>query len=171
MSFEINLSLFQTVLQIVRKIHYTMQITNILLSTLTLLPSGTLAWGAYGHETVAYVASNFVAPSTATYFKSLLGDTSANYLASVAAFADSYRSTTAGRFSAPFHYVDARDSPPSSCSVNFDRDCGADGCVISAIANYVRFFSSDTLLLLLLLLCVGEQGVDVPSRNWGIRVC
>lgn len=120
-----------------------MQLTNILLSTLTLLPSGTLAWGAYGHETVAYIASNFVAPSTATYFKSLLGDTSANYLASVAAFADSYRSTTAGRFSAPFHYVDARDSPPSSCSVNFDRDCGADGCVISAIANYVRFFFID----------------------------
>lgn len=132
-----------------------MQITNILLSTLTLLPTGTLAWGAYGHETIAYVASNFVAPSTATYFKSLLGDTSANYLASVAAFADSYRSTTAGKFSAPFHYVDARDSPPSSCSVNFDRDCGADGCVISAIANYVR---SSTYL------GVGEQDLDVRIK-------
>lgn len=114
-----------------------MQVTHIILSTLALLPTRAVAWGAYGHETVAYIASNFVAPSTATYFQSLLGDTSANYLASVAAYADSYRTTTAGKFSAPFHYVDARDNPPSSCGVDFDRDCGADGCVISAIANYV----------------------------------
>ncbi|KAJ4424018.1 hypothetical protein N0V82_001265 [Gnomoniopsis sp. IMI 355080] len=113
-----------------------MQISHIILSSLTLLPTGAVAWGAYGHETVAYIASNFVAPTTATYFQSLLGDTSANYLASVAAYADSYRSTTAGKFSAPFHYVDARDDPPSSCGVDFERDCGADGCVISAIANY-----------------------------------
>lgn len=101
---------------------------------------GTLAWGSFGHETIAYVASNFVATSTATYFKSLLGDTSADYLASVASWADSYRTTTAGKFSAPYHYIDAQDSPPSSCGVNFDRDCGTGGCVVSAISNYVRYF-------------------------------
>lgn len=114
-----------------------MHLLPIALGALPLLPTGTLAWGAYGHETIAYVASNFVGPSTKSFFQSLLGDTSVNYLASVAAFADSYRSTTAGRFSAPFHFIDARDSPPTACSVNFNRDCGAEGCVISAIANYV----------------------------------
>lgn len=115
-----------------------MHLLPIALGALSLLPTGAFAWGAYGHETIAYVASNFVAPSTRSFFQSLLVDTSVNYLASVAAFADSYRSTTAGRFSAPFHFIDARDNPPSSCSVNFNRDCGAEGCVISAIANYVR---------------------------------
>ncbi|KAI1174646.1 nuclease S1 precursor [Nemania sp. FL0916] len=110
------------------------------LSTLALAASaalpGAMAWGAMGHETIAYIASNFVASSTKSYFQSLLGDTSADYLASVAAWADSYRYTTAGAFSAPFHYIDANDSPPSSCSVSYSRDCGSEGCVVSAIQNY-----------------------------------
>lgn len=33
--------------------------------------------------------------------------------------------------------TDAEDSPPSSCSVDLNRDCGTGGCVVSAIANYV----------------------------------
>jgi hypothetical protein len=57
-------------------------------------------------------------------------------LANVATWADSYRYTTAGAFSAPFHFIDAEDNPPSSCSVDYDRDCGSKGCSVSAIANY-----------------------------------
>ncbi|KAI0859855.1 nuclease S1 precursor [Xylaria cubensis] len=112
-------------------------LTPTLLVLATALP-GALAWGAMGHETVAYIASNFVASSTQSYFQSLLGDTSGDYLASVASWADSYRYTTAGKFSAPFHFVDANDNPPSSCGVDFSRDCDAEGCVISAIQNYTR---------------------------------
>jgi hypothetical protein len=57
---------------------------------------GAMAWGAMGHETVAYIATNFVASSTKTYFQSLLGDTSTDYLASVASWADSYRVSLPG---------------------------------------------------------------------------
>jgi len=105
------------------------------LLTLGSLPRA-LAWGAMGHETVAYVASNFVSSATRSYFQGLLGDTSADYLAGVASWADSYRYTTAGSFSAPFHYIDANDNPPSSCGVDFTRDCGASGCIVSALQNY-----------------------------------
>ncbi|KAI1127381.1 nuclease S1 precursor [Nemania abortiva] len=97
---------------------------------------GALAWGAMGHETIAYIASNFVAASTKTYFQTLLADTSADYLANVAAWADSYRYTTAGSFSAPYHYIDANDNPPTTCGVDYSRDCGAEGCVVSALQNY-----------------------------------
>ena len=96
------------------------------------------AWGVLGHDTVAYVASNFVKPATKAYAQQILGDTSADYLANVATWADSFRSTSAGRFSAPFHFIDANDSPPDACSIDFARDCGAAGCVVSAINNYVR---------------------------------
>ncbi|KAI0165500.1 nuclease S1 precursor [Xylariaceae sp. FL1272] len=99
---------------------------------------GAMAWGAMGHETVAYIASNFVSSATKSYFQDLLGDTSNDYLASVASWADSYRYTTAGSFSAPFHYIDAMDNPPSSCSVDYDRDCGSSGCIVSALQNYTR---------------------------------
>lgn len=46
------------------------------------------------------------------------------------------RYTTAGKYSAPYHFIDAEDNPPSSCSVDYNRDCGAAGCSVSAIANY-----------------------------------
>lgn len=35
-------------------------------------------------------------------------------------------------------FIDAEDTPPSSCSVNLARDCGATGCVVSAITNYTQ---------------------------------
>ncbi|EPE35214.1 Phospholipase C/P1 nuclease [Glarea lozoyensis ATCC 20868] len=95
-------------------------------------------WGALGHYTVGYIASNFVTNATQAKFQAILGDTSADYLASVAAYADSYRSTAAGTFTAPFHYIDALDNPPESCGVDFERDCTAAGCVVSAISNYTQ---------------------------------
>jgi hypothetical protein len=94
------------------------------------------AWGDMGHKTIAYIAQNFVASSTATYFQTLLGDTSTGYLANVATWADSYRYTTAGAFSKQFHFIDAKDDPPSSCSVSYSRDCPENNCVVGAIANY-----------------------------------
>lgn len=56
--------------------------------------SQVAAWGAMGHETVAYVAQNFVTDATKTYFQDVLGDTSSSYLASVAPWADTFRYTT-----------------------------------------------------------------------------
>lgn len=98
----------------------------------------TYAWGALGHDTVAYIAQNYVKASTATWAQKILADTSTSYLANYATWADSYRYTTAGKFSAPYHFIDAEDSPPSSCSVDYDRDCGKSGCSVSAITNYTQ---------------------------------
>ncbi|PBP16663.1 hypothetical protein BUE80_DR012526 [Diplocarpon rosae] len=114
----------------------------IQLSALVLLVASVLpfcsAWGYLGHTTIAYVATNFVTDPTKTYFQNVLNDNSENYLAGVATWADSYRYTDEGAFSEPFHYIDAIDSPPSSCGVDLVRDCNDDGCIVSAIANYVR---------------------------------
>lgn len=106
------------------------------------------AWGATGHEAVAYVAQDFVSSSTASYVKNVLGDTSTSYMANAATWADSYRATSAGSWSANLHFVDANDSPPSSCSVDYNRDCDNGFCVLSAISNYVRNFSSSLLMSL-----------------------
>lgn len=85
---------------------------------------------------MAYIAADFVAPETAAYFQTLLRNDSSSYLAGVATWADSIRYTKWGRFTAGFHYIDAHDSPPHSCNVDFGRDCKQDGCVVSAIGNY-----------------------------------
>jgi hypothetical protein len=108
------------------------------LPTLLLLPSTALAWGNLGHQTIAYVATNFVSPATRTWAQTILNDTSGDYLATVATWADSYRRTAEGAFSAPFHYIDANDSPPETCNVDYDRDCLGEGCIVSAIANYTQ---------------------------------
>jgi len=108
----------------------------LLVSTALQFASTASAWGTLGHDTVALIAENFVSAQTKSYSQKILNDTSTTYLANVATWADSYRSTAAGRFSAPFHYIDAEDDPPHACNVDYQRDCGSGGCVVSAIANY-----------------------------------
>ncbi|KAJ1323594.1 nuclease S1 [Microdochium nivale] len=103
------------------------------------------AWGFLGHATVAYVAQHYVSSSTATWAQGLLGDTSDAYLAKVASWADSYRTTAAGKWSAPLHFIDAEDSPPTNCSVDYERDCGAAGCSVSAVANYTTRINNSKL--------------------------
>jgi len=113
-------------------------------AALSALP-GAVAWGAEGHETIAYVAQNFVTADVASKTKALLNDTSGDWLANVASWADEYRETSAGSWSEPLHFIDAQDNPPSSCSVDFNRDCGDSGCVVSAIVNYTARVTNASL--------------------------
>ncbi|KGO75766.1 S1/P1 nuclease [Penicillium italicum] len=96
------------------------------------------AWGALGHATVAYVAQHYMSSEAASWAQEILNDTSSSYLANIASWADSYRLTDDGKWSAPLHYIDAMDDPPTSCNVDYERDCGDEGCSISAIANYTQ---------------------------------
>ena len=43
-----------------------------------------------------------------------------------------------GRLTRTLSFIDAEDSPPTSCSVDLTRDCGKGGCVVSAIQNYTE---------------------------------
>ncbi|KAI9835139.1 MAG: hypothetical protein M1819_002508 [Sarea resinae] len=107
------------------------------LALLSALPE-SLAWGDVGHETIAYIAQSFVTSDTATYCQNILGDTSDSYLANAATWADTYKYTSSGEWSKPLHFIDALDSPPDSCGVKYSRDCGSEGCVVSAINNYTE---------------------------------
>ncbi|KAF9737428.1 hypothetical protein PMIN02_000881 [Paraphaeosphaeria minitans] len=111
--------------------------TASLLVGLAALEGGS-AWGALGHATIAYIAQNYLTDATEAWAKKVLSDTSTSYLANVASWADTYRTTAAGKFSAPYHYIDANDSPPTTCNVNYARDCTSSGCSISAISNYTQ---------------------------------
>ncbi|KAJ9267951.1 hypothetical protein DTO195F2_285 [Paecilomyces variotii] len=99
---------------------------------------GTHAWGVLGHATVAYIAQNYVNSEVASWAQGVLSNTNDSYLADIASWADEYRLTSAGAWSAPLHYIDAQDNPPSSCNVDYNRDCGSSGCSVGAIANYTQ---------------------------------
>ena len=96
------------------------------------------AWGTLGHAAVAYIAQNYLDEDTAGWAQGVLGDTSDSYLANIASWADEYRGTAEGKWSSPLHFIDAEDSPPSDCNLDYERDCGDEGCSISAIANYTQ---------------------------------
>lgn len=73
--------------------------TTLALSLIFALPRAH-AWGVVGHATVATIANNYLTSHAKTYVAGILGkDVS---MASVASWADDYRYTTAGKFSAPF---------------------------------------------------------------------
>jgi len=110
---------------------------NTFILTCTVFLGQVHCWGTLGHTTVALIASNLVSLDTKVYFQTLLKNETDSYLANVATWADSFRYTAAGRFSAPFHFIDAADNPPLSCGVRFVRDCGEEGCIVGAIQNYV----------------------------------
>ncbi|KAL4892358.1 nuclease PA3 [Aspergillus ambiguus] len=114
--------------------------TSLAKATLITLGAvhGAHAWGSLGHATVAYVAQHYLSSSTAAWAQDILNDSSTSYLANIASWADQYRATDAGAWSAPFHFIDAEDDPPSSCNVDYDRDCGSSGCSVSAVANYTQ---------------------------------
>ncbi|OBT43528.1 hypothetical protein VE00_06759 [Pseudogymnoascus sp. WSF 3629] len=111
---------------------------------LPILPSVS-AWGSLGHMTVAYLAEHLVAPRTAVYMQDILSNPSSpGYLGSIATWADSYRYTKDGRYSAHLHYIDADDSPPWKCGLDIERDCGDEFCIVSAIGNYTsRLMDAD----------------------------
>lgn len=72
---------------------------TLAVSILSALPCAH-AWGTLGHATVATIANNYLTSTAKTYVADILGQGVS--MASVASWADSYRYTTAGKFSAPF---------------------------------------------------------------------
>ncbi|PPQ72671.1 hypothetical protein CVT26_002887 [Gymnopilus dilepis] len=98
--------------------------------------SGAYAWGEDAHMTIGYLAMEFLAPNALSFVKSSLGSTYDESLGPAATWADDVRSEKAYSWSASFHFVDANDNPPTSCSVSESRDCSAGNCILTAIANY-----------------------------------
>lgn len=81
--------------------------SSVITALALLLSSPTVsAWGVLGHATVASIASNYLTPAGKTYVASILGK--GVTMPSVSSWADKYRETTAGRFSAPFQYTFSR---------------------------------------------------------------
>ncbi|OBZ72961.1 Nuclease PA3 [Grifola frondosa] len=104
------------------------------------------AWGALGHETIGYVAQQFLAPKALAFVQSSLGSTYNSSLGPAATWADNVKYETAYEWSAPLHFVDAEDSPlTGSCSVSESRDCGDGECILTAIANYTTRVAETSL--------------------------
>ncbi|KAH9938884.1 nuclease Le1 [Epithele typhae] len=112
-----------------------MRVTTI--ATLLAFSAGSaFAWGNLGHETIGFVAQSFLAPNALSFVQTTLGSVWNFSLGPAAIWADEVKGETAFKWSANLHFVDAEDNPPTSCSVNEQRDCANNLCILGAIANY-----------------------------------
>ena len=59
-----------------------------------------LAWGTVGHATVGAIGDHYLTPEAKTWVSGILGK--GVTMESIASWADNFRYTAAGRFSAPF---------------------------------------------------------------------
>ncbi|OCK74962.1 phospholipase C/P1 nuclease, partial [Lepidopterella palustris CBS 459.81] len=94
---------------------------------------GVYSWGDLGHRTVAYLAQKYLTNDGAQLVSNLLGGED---ISDAALWADTIKRRHGYTFTAEWHYIDAKDDPPTTCGVKYSRDCKANpGCVVSAIAN------------------------------------
>lgn len=112
-----------------------MQVTALLVAAAASV-SSVYGWGTLGHQTVALLAQQYLLPGTISAVQEILNDTTPIYMGRIALWADQFRTTPAGAFSSPFHFIDSSGTPPGTCGVSLS-DCPQEGCVVSAIANYV----------------------------------
>ncbi|KIJ56258.1 hypothetical protein M422DRAFT_63177 [Sphaerobolus stellatus SS14] len=104
---------------------------------LSRVVASVAGWGEVGHETIGFVAMQFLAPKALSFVQTTLAANFSGSLGPAAPWADTVRSEAAFSWSAPFHFVDAEDSPlQGQCSVVETRDCASNNCVLTAIANY-----------------------------------
>ncbi|KAI9442668.1 nuclease Le1 [Lactarius indigo] len=102
------------------------------LAAAVVAPHGVAAWGSLGHQTTGLVAMQFLTPNALSNVQSILGSSFSFSLGPASTWADTVRSQTAFKFTAPYHFIDAEALAPSTSRAT----AGATGCVVSAIQNY-----------------------------------
>jgi hypothetical protein len=112
--------------------------TRIVVSLLTgLLIIGpvphrvALAWGDNGHIAVAKVADKYLTATARQKIGELLGGRKI-YHRKICMFADTFKHTTAGKFTREWHFVDI---PTSAGEYDASRDCQMNNCVVARIVE------------------------------------
>ncbi|KAH8812931.1 phospholipase C/P1 nuclease domain-containing protein [Xylogone sp. PMI_703] len=99
-----------------------------------LLASTVLGWGDVGHRTVGYLAQHYLTAEASQWVNSLLEDEDGFDISDAAVWPDYIKPNRT--YTAGWHYLDANDSPPGLCAVDYNRDCPSiGGCAVSAIIN------------------------------------
>ncbi len=116
------------VAEVVVKTH-TLVVGLALVTALPLLAPQARPWGEKGHKVLSRIAESRLSDAARARVKEILGDQS---LADVSNWADSIRKER--RETAPWHYVNVQ---PGAEHDSDARDCGAEGCVVSATEKFI----------------------------------
>ena len=133
-------------------------LSSLLLRTspILLFASYALSWGDIGHRTIGYLSQQYMTPQAVQLLNSIIQPNDRFDISDAAIWADQHR-IGGWAYTYNWHFLDARDSPPTQCNVNYRRDCDTrdecdehqqPGCVVSAIVNQVRVVTQGRRLLL-----------------------
>lgn len=111
----------------------------LLLLSLAFPASG---WSRTGHRLIGELAERELSPQVIAQVRWLLRDEPDPSLAGIATWADEVRDDADYAWSAPFHYVQIRNS---NCRFDRERDCADDRCVVDAIQRYAQRMVDPTL--------------------------
>jgi S1/P1 Nuclease len=110
-----------------------------ILSLFLLLSLQATAWGEHGHRTVGYLARMYFTEAGENLYNELVKPNSTFDVSDGAVWPDRHSVRSKMPFSRPWHYIDAKDTPPTTCKINFEADCDSHkSCIVAAIANLVR---------------------------------
>lgn len=115
---------------------------TICLALYVLATVPAVAWDANGHAAVGVLAVAQLEPATHSRLEVLMGDLSPETVAADCNWADEYRKTRDGRWSAPLHYVNI---DPGSNRYIRTRDCPKDACVVEAVGTFAARLGDPTL--------------------------
>ncbi|KAL3496119.1 phospholipase C/P1 nuclease [Aspergillus germanicus] len=93
-------------------------------------------WGDVGHRTIAYLAERFLTDRGAQFANDLLTNNRGFDISDAAVWADTVKRKRP--YTRPWHYINADDRPPTSCSVSYEGDCPDAGCIVTAMENMTQ---------------------------------
>jgi endonuclease I len=99
-------------------------------STAMICPNPTIPWGFSGHRIVGEIASFHLTEDAEAGIELLLGNQT---LADVSTWADVVRNSSSFRWTKKMHYINV---PRDATSVDLDRDCDDEECVVAAIRKF-----------------------------------
>ncbi|KAL4863443.1 hypothetical protein BDV12DRAFT_189699 [Aspergillus spectabilis] len=123
------------------------------------------SWVDVGHRTVAYLAERFFTDQCFQLVNDLLTNSRGFDISDSAVWADTVKRKRP--YTRPWHYIDAEDRPPTTCSVSYEEDCGDPGCIVTVMENmkealmYLIHFFGD-LHQPLHVEAIGRGGNDIP---------
>jgi hypothetical protein len=120
---------------------YLKVVVTFFLTVQLVVPRSAMAWGDNGHIAVAKIADINLTSKAKTEIANLLGPDVHIYDRKIAMFADTFKFTSPGAHTKPWHFVDI---PVTEAKYDSTRDCKNDDCVVFRIDQLTKTLADTT---------------------------
>jgi len=113
----------------------------LLLITLLLMSPQSWCWGQHSHRVICDIAWRNLTETAKQEIRKVLRHTGHKTFANACVWADKVRTIQRYEFTKPHHYINVRES---AATIDLQRDCGKQGCVVEAVQEYINILNGMT---------------------------